>query len=145
MRVCLGANIICSQANTKFEGKMNIMSRCPRTFTAAINDGGRVKSQAHPPPNSAIYPFHHFATKQKYTKSLLFFSRPFLQQCVPFRKSQFKIYCIYYTTYLNKNQVFSNLKLINLPKDSHKISLAKMYTFQPLENWRNFYATEKII
>ena len=63
---------------------MNILSRCPITFTATINGGGRVKSQAQQPQKPAICRFRRFAVGQKFTKSLLFCSRPFLQQCVHF-------------------------------------------------------------
>ena len=37
------ANVLCCQANTKFGGKMNILSHCPTTFTATIKGGDRAK------------------------------------------------------------------------------------------------------
>ena len=67
-------------------------SRCPITFTATISGGGRVKSQAQQLLKPVICRFRRFATGQKFTKSLLFCSRPFLQQSVPFCKSPTKKY-----------------------------------------------------
>ena len=66
------ANVVRSQAKTKIGGKMNFMNRCPRTFTATINGGGQVKSQAQQLQKLVICRFRRFATGQKFKKVCYF-------------------------------------------------------------------------